>query len=84
MKTDTPFGLCRLSKRKWGVHKFGGASLSDAKLYKICGDLLLSESKGSVEIDLVDILRLSLCLSTTTLPILWRTALMHLLELDSR
>lgn len=32
---------------KWGVHKFGGASLNDAKLYKICGDLLLSESKGT-------------------------------------
>lgn len=31
---------------KWGVHKFGGASLDDAKLYKICGDLLLSESKN--------------------------------------
>ncbi|CAK9066584.1 Bifunctional aspartokinase/homoserine dehydrogenase 2, partial [Durusdinium trenchii] len=30
---------------KWGVHKFGGASLNDAQLYKICGDLLLSESK---------------------------------------
>ncbi|CAJ1427382.1 unnamed protein product [Effrenium voratum] len=35
---------------KWGVHKFGGASLNDAGLYKICGDLLLSESKnGAVD-----------------------------------
>lgn len=31
---------------KWGVHKFGGASLNDAELYKTCGDLLLSESKN--------------------------------------
>ena len=66
------------------MHKFGGASLNDAKLYKICGDLLLSESKGSLDIDLVDILRLFPCLSTTTLPILECAALMHLLELDSR
>ena len=66
------------------MHKFGGASLNDAKLYKICGDLLLSESKGRVDIDVVEILRLFLSLSMTTLPILWRTALMHLPELDSR
>ena len=30
---------------KWGVHKFGGASLNDAELYKTCGDLLISESE---------------------------------------
>ena len=66
------------------MHKFGGASLNDAKLYKICGDLLLSESKGRVDIDVVEILRLFLSLSMTTLPILWRTALMHLPEPDSR
>ncbi|CAE7208350.1 unnamed protein product, partial [Symbiodinium pilosum] len=30
---------------QWGVHKFGGASLNDAKLYQTCGDLLISESK---------------------------------------
>lgn len=29
----------------WGVHKFGGASLNDASLYKTCGDLLISQSK---------------------------------------
>jgi len=28
----------------WEVHKFGGASLNDAELYKTCGDLLISES----------------------------------------
>jgi len=33
----------------WGVHKFGGASLNDAKLYKICGDLLLSESRTDTD-----------------------------------
>lgn len=32
---------------KWGVHKFGGASLNDAGLYKTCGDLLLAESKNN-------------------------------------
>eukprot|EP00931_Biecheleriopsis_adriatica_P023644 TRINITY_DN14888_c0_g1_i3.p1 TRINITY_DN14888_c0_g1~~TRINITY_DN14888_c0_g1_i3.p1 ORF type:complete len:1013 (-),score=218.24 TRINITY_DN14888_c0_g1_i3:55-3093(-) len=32
---------------KWGVHKFGGASLNDAELYKTCGELLLSQSKES-------------------------------------
>mmetsp|Transcript_10723 Transcript_10723/g.19063 ORF Transcript_10723/g.19063 Transcript_10723/m.19063 type:complete len:994 (-) Transcript_10723:305-3286(-) len=30
---------------KWGVHKFGGASLETADLYKTCGDLLVSQSK---------------------------------------
>lgn len=28
----------------WEVHKFGGASLNDAALYKVCGELLRSES----------------------------------------
>jgi len=30
---------------KWGVHKFGGASLETADLYKTCGDLLVSQSQ---------------------------------------
>jgi aspartokinase/homoserine dehydrogenase 1 len=29
---------------KWEVHKFGGASLETAELYKTCGDLLLSQA----------------------------------------
>ena len=41
-----PKALKRKAPRKWGVHKFGGASLNDAKLYQICGDLLLSESQS--------------------------------------
>jgi aspartokinase/homoserine dehydrogenase 1 len=28
----------------WEVHKFGGASLDDADLYKTCGDLLISQA----------------------------------------
>lgn len=32
---------------QWGVHKFGGASLNNAELYKICGDLLIAESKSN-------------------------------------
>jgi aspartokinase/homoserine dehydrogenase 1 len=31
--------------KKWEVHKFGGASLATAKLYKTVGDLLIAESK---------------------------------------
>ena len=27
------------------VHKFGGASLNDADLYKTCGDLLLDQAQ---------------------------------------
>ena len=30
----------------WEVHKFGGASLNDAGLYRTVGDLLVEESKG--------------------------------------
>eukprot|EP00928_Gymnodinium_smaydae_P037674 TRINITY_DN26112_c0_g2_i1.p1 TRINITY_DN26112_c0_g2~~TRINITY_DN26112_c0_g2_i1.p1 ORF type:complete len:939 (-),score=174.08 TRINITY_DN26112_c0_g2_i1:194-3010(-) len=30
----------------WRVHKFGGASLETAPLYKTCGDLLVSQSQG--------------------------------------
>ena len=30
----------------WEVHKFGGASLANAELYKTVGDLLIEESKG--------------------------------------
>ena len=30
----------------WEVHKFGGASLNDAGLYRTVGDLLIEESKG--------------------------------------
>jgi len=33
----------------WEVHKFGGASLNDAALYKTVGDLLVEESKGRGE-----------------------------------
>ena len=29
---------------KWEVHKFGGASLANADLYRQCGDLLIAES----------------------------------------
>eukprot|EP00970_Alexandrium_tamarense_P001563 scaffold167_cov191-Alexandrium_tamarense.AAC.3 len=32
----------------WEVHKFGGASLADAELYRTVGDLLLRESSGRV------------------------------------
>lgn len=35
------------SERKWEVHKFGGASLATAELYKTVGDLLISEAAGS-------------------------------------
>lgn len=28
----------------WGMHKFGGASLADAQLYRTCGDILIAES----------------------------------------
>merc|ERR1711871_444472 len=32
--------------KKWGVHKFGGASLADADLYRTCSDLLINQSQG--------------------------------------
>lgn len=34
---------------QWEVHKFGGASLATADLYKECSDLLESESKRNAE-----------------------------------
>jgi hypothetical protein len=34
------------SPNPWEVHKFGGASLADAALYRKVGDLLVSESNG--------------------------------------
>lgn len=33
----------------WEVHKFGGASLATAELYRTVGDLLVSESTGTSE-----------------------------------
>ena len=33
-------------RKGWEVHKFGGASLADAALYRTVGDLLIAESKG--------------------------------------
>jgi hypothetical protein len=33
------------AKSRWEVHKFGGASLGTAELYKTCGDLLVDESR---------------------------------------
>eukprot|EP00526_Cylindrotheca_closterium_P002280 CAMPEP_0113658148 /NCGR_PEP_ID=MMETSP0017_2-20120614/31522_1 /TAXON_ID=2856 /ORGANISM="Cylindrotheca closterium" /LENGTH=934 /DNA_ID=CAMNT_0000572317 /DNA_START=9 /DNA_END=2813 /DNA_ORIENTATION=+ /assembly_acc=CAM_ASM_000147 len=34
------------SRHSWEVHKFGGASLATAELYKTVGDLLVSEASG--------------------------------------
>lgn len=34
------------SLNPWEVHKFGGASLADATLYRTVGDLLVRESSG--------------------------------------
>jgi hypothetical protein len=39
----------RGSKNSWEVHKFGGASLATAELYRTVGDLLLRESEGRDE-----------------------------------
>ena len=36
------------SPNPWEVHKFGGASLADADLYRTVGDLLIRESSGRV------------------------------------
>jgi len=36
------------SPNPWEVHKFGGASLADAGLYRKVGDLLISESSGRI------------------------------------
>jgi len=32
---------------RWEVHKFGGASLADAKLYKTCGNLLIEAARAN-------------------------------------
>lgn len=37
------------SPNPWEVHKFGGASLADAALYRTVGDLLVRESSGRVD-----------------------------------
>jgi len=42
--TEAPAGAWSRYGAPWEVHKFGGASLNDAKLYRTCGDLLRSES----------------------------------------
>jgi len=34
------------SRNSWEVHKFGGASLATAELYRTVGDLLLQEAAG--------------------------------------
>lgn len=41
------YKCCAVGKKQdaWEVHKFGGASLATAELYKTVGDLLISESK---------------------------------------
>eukprot|EP00536_Pseudo-nitzschia_multiseries_P015358 jgi/Psemu1/246786/estExt_Genewise1.C_8680005 len=35
------------SQNSWEVHKFGGASLATAELYKTVGDLLIAEASGT-------------------------------------
>jgi len=37
------------AQAKWEVHKFGGASLANADLYRQCGDLLIAESARPME-----------------------------------
>lgn len=39
------------SQHKWEVHKFGGASLATAELYKTVGDLLIAEASGKGDDD---------------------------------
>ena len=39
----------RSAKAAWEVHKFGGASLATADLYKECSDLLVSESRRELD-----------------------------------
>lgn len=39
----------RGSQNAWEVHKFGGASLATAELYKTVGDLLIKEAAGRGE-----------------------------------
>ena len=41
--------LPRNARAGWEVHKFGGASLATAELYKQCSDLLIDESKRQLE-----------------------------------
>ena len=42
------------SQNAWEVHKFGGASLATAELYKTVGDLLIAEASGSRKDDKAD------------------------------
>ena len=44
-----PDRTAQKSTAQWEVHKFGGASLADAGLYRTCGDLLLAESKRAFD-----------------------------------
>lgn len=47
--TDTDFDdvtIPRGAKNDWEVHKFGGASLATADLYRTVGDLLITEAEG--------------------------------------
>jgi len=39
------------SQNAWEVHKFGGASLANAELYKTVGDLLIAEASGTRKAD---------------------------------
>jgi len=39
------------SQNSWEVHKFGGASLATAELYKTVGDLLIAEASGTRKAD---------------------------------
>merc|ERR1719171_118553 len=41
--------LPKSAKAKWEVHKFGGASLATAGLYRQCSDLLIAESEKPLE-----------------------------------
>ena len=41
--------LPKTAQAMWEVHKFGGASLATAGLYRQCADLLISESEKSLD-----------------------------------
>ena len=43
---ESPIGRPKGSTNDWEVHKFGGASLANAELYRTVGDLLIKEAKG--------------------------------------
>jgi aspartokinase/homoserine dehydrogenase 1 len=43
---ESPIGSPQGSTNDWEVHKFGGASLATAELYRTVGDLLIKEAKG--------------------------------------